>query len=913
MKTSNFTYYLVKYFSLISILLLVFQISNGQQQIEFIGLAEDGEGSAAWNADGSGPEPAAMGHINPNTGSASLYYIASRDYITQNPEDALATFQDGIIGFPQFAQALTNNGFEPDNVKMKFGLGSYEGDVEGLDWFNMAGQEYYANHYGIDLTFELDGEPLLAGYLSYSNHHRTGSNEYWYNETAYTNLVNIAEGNTAEVIADAFLSDLNGKEISLTFESTIEEYMPVSNGRNGVYINILNGMIIVGNPTIPFQGLNADHEGMAAWDADGTGPEPFGNGHLSKKYYVASRDYNDIDPDPEACLGHFLDGSTGFLNTLLQLQYRGFEIGDLKLKYDLTSLGPDVFEEDWGYENGNHWANFYNNNFTFELNGEPIMAMMADTNKTILYAEWSGSTSISIVKNISQGASTGAQYVAQSFMKDMGTHYLKANAFEIVFAQNLVGNGRFGFMADVIPANIIAVHEQATFISEGTVSGTWTAENAPYYIDGHVTVENGQTLEIEPGVRIAVREPYHFEIQGCIQAEGTAENPIMFTASNPNIYWDGLDFDNTPAENEPSIFDHCLFRYAYAQGLPPETSGGAFAIQNYSDISITNSTFEFNKADINVPPYTPSGGAIAISNGDPLIESCIFRNNQAEDAAAIVLYDNSNPVISNCLFQDNIALSDAGVIEFNTNCNGTIFNNTFVNNQAANGGAIQVKTNSNPGFYNNIFWGNEATNSGDQVHIADGASQPGFYYCDIEGGQENFGGIPFTGDYLYNIGDDPLFAGIGDHPYALSLESPCIDAAWPADWHMIPQWDIIGNQRITDGNGDGSSKIDMGAYEFTSTSFMILGDDPGWRDSKNPLQIYPNPATTMIHLNENLLDHQNAKIEIFNFLGQKMMEQSVIGNSGHDISINISNLKSGIYYCTLRENNISYTSKFIKQ
>jgi hypothetical protein len=52
------------------------------------------------------------------------------------------------------------------------------------------------------------------------------------------------------------------------------------------------------NAQIPIQGLHDNHEGAVAWDADGTGPEPAGYGHIhpfgwgSKGYYGASRDYD---------------------------------------------------------------------------------------------------------------------------------------------------------------------------------------------------------------------------------------------------------------------------------------------------------------------------------------------------------------------------------------------------------------------------------------------------------------------------------------------------------------------------------------------------------------------------------------------------------------------------------------------
>ena len=48
----------------------------------------------------------------------------------------------------------------------------------------------------------------------------------------------------------------------------------------------------------------------------------------------------------------------------------------MKLKLGLTSLGPDILGVDWG----NNWCNYYNNAFIIELNYEPILAVLNDTN-----------------------------------------------------------------------------------------------------------------------------------------------------------------------------------------------------------------------------------------------------------------------------------------------------------------------------------------------------------------------------------------------------------------------------------------------------------------------------------------------------------------------------------------------------
>ncbi|MDD3533611.1 MAG: FlgD immunoglobulin-like domain containing protein, partial [Candidatus Cloacimonetes bacterium] len=66
-----------------------------------------------------------------------------------------------------------------------------------------------------------------------------------------------------------------------------------------------------------------------------------------------------------------------------------------------------------------------------------------------------------------------------------------------------------------------------------------------------------------------------------------------------------------------------------------------------------------------------------------------------------------------------------------------------------------------------------------------------------------------------NTSHDPLFSGEGNHPYILSLGSPLIDTGWQATSGVIDNSvDAAGNERYWDGDGDGVTVIDVGAYEY---------------------------------------------------------------------------------------------------
>jgi hypothetical protein len=896
-------------------LMLATQVTNAQQQIPFQGMVSQGFGVAAWNADGSGPEPAATGHLIPFPGFGNIYYYgASRDYVSGNPNQACFAFLPGITEFPNFTQRLTDHGYLPSQVKVKFGLVTLGDDEEGLDWFVMNDFHHSSHKYSDFNIFELNGEPMLAIKVDYALWSVQSGTTTWIIDFGYTPVVDISGSSSSGVqaVAQAFLEDLDGKSIRLQCESTYGGINITGNGRNGALYNIINGTLTVGNPTLPFKGLYADNEGVAAWNADGTGPEPYGNGHLDFLYYGASVDYDCINPNPDACLGHCLEGSKGFLNTLLQLQYRNFEIGDMKMKMGLSSLGPDVEGEDWGTINGMHWLNQYNNSFIIEINGEPILEVMQDTN-TMLFVDpvnlsWTCETSVGKVYNISDNASADAQFVALSFLRDLGSHYLKTEVLELSYAGSFSGNGRSGAYYQIDAGELTGVHENITFIPPGEVSGTWAFEGSPYYVDGHLEIANSETLIIEPGVKVAVRGPYHFNVQGCVKAEGTDDENIIFTRSNPNLYWDGFDYVNTPLSNTTSVFDHCLFEYSRAQGGSEYNSGGAIGIRDYDGIVISNSVFRYNMADLDATGYATAGGALGLWNASPFIQKCVFYDNYALDyAGAILIYMNSSPVISNCLFYENES-PRGGAIAYYSNGKGLLINNTIADNYASMyGGALYLYGNSSPQIINNIIWHNEANNAGEQVFNSGANNLAGYFYNNIEGGLLGFGGTVFNGSFLFYLDEDPLFTNDPGSLYMISGSSPCYNAGTPdtSAWYYpqhLPETCLCGNPRICDG------RIDMGAFEWLGTGIRKTNE------ANMALQIHPNPVTDFVYIEFNLPQSSLVSIQIFNAIGVKVAElhHGQLSAGQQQFTWHTGDLPKGLYFCRVQVGEETTTQKVIK-
>ena len=83
----------------------------------------------------------------------------------------------------------------------------------------------------------------------------------------------------------------------------------------------------------------------------------------------------------------------------------------------------------------------------------------------------------------------------------------------------------------------------------------------------------------------------------------------------------------------------------------------------------------------------------------------------------------------------------------------------------------------------------------------------------------------------------------------------------------------------------------------------------------NPMtttRVYPNPATEVLNIEVNASQASEMSINVFNLMGQKVMEKNVTINTGINTpSISTNDLNSGIYFVTVKANGFENTMKFI--
>jgi PKD repeat protein len=396
---------------------------------------------------------------------------------------------------------------------------------------------------------------------------------------------------------------------------------------------------------------------------------------------------------------------------------------------------------------------------------------------------------------------------------------------------------------DTVSVNV----QDGTTINAGNVSGTWSASGSPYRIEGDITVPAGGTLTIEAGAQVSFQSWYSLTVNGTLIADGTAGEPILFTAAT-STGWLGIRFVNAP---DGSLLDNVIVEKGHASGADPLNKGGGIYIDG-SNPTISNSTIRDNFA-------VYSGGGIYLNNSNATLIGNSIINNQAGQGGTsnggglAILY--SNPVVTDNVISGN-SVAIAGTYTTPSGYGGGLFlrssdatftgnliSDNHVNGSAnsyARGGGLYLYYGS-PVFVNNTISGNSVENSSGDYSIKEGGgiytynSNPTFVntilwndspqelfandygaistytfaYSDVQGGQA---GIVTNNSVNVNweagnIDSDPRFTDAASGDFTLQSNSPAVDAGTA---YFESNGQVLVDLSSSEYN---SAAPDMGAFE----------------------------------------------------------------------------------------------------
>ena len=273
---------------------------------------------------------------------------------------------------------------------------------------------------------------------------------------------------------------------------------------------------------------------------------------------------------------------------------------------------------------------------------------------------------------------------------------------------------------------------------------------------------------------------------------------------------------------------------------------------------------------------------VTITNME-LTENIQIQSDWQESCSGVSVGDNINLNLVNCTIGNNSSPGDGGAINI-----GPAGQNSVINVYNS------ILYGDNPG---EIYIFNEFSSNPSTVNIQNSLVNGGYE------GIENvysWNTVNWLGDNLDTI---PQWTGIGDYPYALATDSPCIDAGTldlPPGIEL-PEFDLAGNPRIY------GETIDMGAYEYQDS--VSVQEDIVIPITQTRISNCPNPFNPTTTIKLDLAESGKIELAIYNIKGQKVKTlMDAYSTKGHfeivwrGVDDNKKKVSSGQYFIKLKVN-----------
>jgi parallel beta-helix repeat protein len=314
-----------------------------------------------------------------------------------------------------------------------------------------------------------------------------------------------------------------------------------------------------------------------------------------------------------------------------------------------------------------------------------------------------------------------------------------------------------------------------------TSDKNWTMGGSPYFIEGHVFVEEGYNLTIEPGAEVRFNGYYSLNINGRLMAIGDPEKRITITSNNSiPEEWITVQINGTGSAD----IKYCDISYA----------SSAVTVNGSSDVVIQYNEIYSNYNGVDL--YSSQKVTVSHNNITNNENTGIFlRESDENDISNNNISDNGwhgvhlfrsayNVIMSNTIYNNRRGVYCAGSagnrtmnneIKYNwitENIDGGIRMLSFANNNTISNNNISLNAddgiflsgNVNNQIYHNTLWSNSnqavdetASNSWD-----DGYPNGGNFWSDYTGIDEKRGanqdvpGSDDLGDEVYIIDNNSM-------------------------------------------------------------------------------------------------------------------------------------------------------------
>jgi len=224
-------------------------------------------------------------------------------------------------------------------------------------------------------------------------------------------------------------------------------------------------------------------------------------------------------------------------------------------------------------------------------------------------------------------------------------------------------------------------------------------------------------------------------------------------------------------------------------------------------------------------------------------------------------------------------------------------------------GSLDLEIPSGQPTYYNALWGfpQISIDSQDNIFVAtstvsDYTNPDDLLYRHIFVNSSFNGGETWEGQVDLNDGILYLFSEC-----AFPAMAPVIDDKV----HIVYQEDNVpGIHEWANEHDIVENKMKWMSYD---KDFFVGVDEEKEITSFSLSEGYPNPASETVSFSLNLKNAEIANVRLTNIIGQVVQSEIIDGlhSGANTISLNVSDLMGGVYFCTIEVNNISQTSKII--
>lgn len=370
----------------------------------------------------------------------------------------------------------------------------------------------------------------------------------------------------------------------------------------------------------------------------------------------------------------------------------------------------------------------------------------------------------------------------------------------------LVSNGTYTLIGEIMLTNRVTVESLAgsleTILNANRVGRHFNISNSGAAVDGF-TLTNGNTSIEGGGVRMVAGILRDCEIARNNVASGSGGGLYILggTAVNCRV---ALNTAPSWAVNGGGIYaggNALVADCVIVSNGPTHSSGGIYAVQT---ALVENCFIAWNRANF-------GGGGAELNSAAALLRRCIVRNNVVGQSSQTSYREGGGVALragtaESCLVVENETPTRGGGMYLWNSARAV--NCTVVGNRAGEPWGAGLFNN---GYVSNciVYYNSQSDlyrychrRTALNIYAAMGTI---YYTCTTPT-------VAGTG----NITNQPEFVDRANGDFRLLTGSQCIDTGFDIGGAFTN--DLTGAMRPTDGNGDGISRTDMGAYEAESAT-----------------------------------------------------------------------------------------------